>query len=144
MGEKRNANRFLDWRPHHGLRNAGIWWVGNIKTDITEIVCVLTAFTLLRLGACCRFLLKQYIEPPGFKKVGNTLFLADERLPYFQKGFSGVESVNYNLVYTAAVDHSARAVWGVGLDHFDTGVVGSNSARGMAVCPRTSVFCCPL
>jgi hypothetical protein len=36
--------------------------------------------------------------------------------------------------------HSGRAVWGVGL----AGIVGSNPAQGMDVCPRLSVLCCPI
>jgi hypothetical protein len=39
---------------------------------------------------------------------------------------------------------SGRAVWGVGFDCSDTGIVGSNSARGMNDCPRLSVLCCPV
>jgi hypothetical protein len=29
-------------------------------------------------------------------------------------------------------------------DRSHTGIVGSNSARGMDVCPRFSVLCCPV
>jgi hypothetical protein len=39
---------------------------------------------------------------------------------------------------------SGCAVWGVGLDRSDTGIVGSNPAQGMDVCPRLSVLCCPV
>jgi predicted secreted protein len=39
---------------------------------------------------------------------------------------------------------SGRAVWGAGLDRLDTGIVGSNPAQGMNVCPLLSACCCPL
>jgi hypothetical protein len=39
---------------------------------------------------------------------------------------------------------SARAVCGVGLVRSDTGIVCSNPALGMDVCPRISVICCPV
>jgi hypothetical protein len=37
-----------------------------------------------------------------------------------------------------------RAVWGVGLCRLVAGIVGSNPAQGMDVCPRLSVLCCPV
>jgi hypothetical protein len=43
-----------------------------------------------------------------------------------------------------AAGHNCRAVWGVVHDRSDTGIVGSNPAQGMDVCPRLSVFCCPV
>jgi hypothetical protein len=33
---------------------------------------------------------------------------------------------------------------GVGLGRLVTGIVGSNPARGMDVCPCVSVLCCPV
>jgi len=30
------------------------------------------------------------------------------------------------------------------LDRLNTGIMGSNPVRDMAVCPRFSVFCCPV
>jgi hypothetical protein len=39
--------------------------------------------------------------------------------------------------------HSGRAVWGVGLGRLVAGIVGSNPAQGMDVCPHLSVLCCP-
>jgi hypothetical protein len=50
-------------------------------------------------------------------------------------------------MYSNIAGHSGRAVWGLGLDcsdRSDTGIVGSNPAQGMAVCPRLSVLCCPV
>jgi hypothetical protein len=47
------------------------------------------------------------------------------------------------LIICGAV-HSGHAVWGVGLDRSDTGIVGSNHARSMRVCPRLSVLFCPV
>jgi hypothetical protein len=35
--------------------------------------------------------------------------------------------------------HSGRAVWGVGLGRLVAGIVGSNPAQGMDVCPLS--FC---
>jgi hypothetical protein len=40
--------------------------------------------------------------------------------------------------------HSGRAVWGVGLGRLIAGIVGSNPAQGMDVCPRLFVLCCPV
>jgi hypothetical protein len=40
--------------------------------------------------------------------------------------------------------HSGRAIWGVGLGWLVAGIVGSNPAQGMDVCPRLSVLCCPV
>jgi hypothetical protein len=40
--------------------------------------------------------------------------------------------------------HSGRAVWGVGLGRLVAGIVGSNPAQVMDVCPRFSVLCCPV
>jgi hypothetical protein len=40
--------------------------------------------------------------------------------------------------------HSGRAVWGVGLGRLVAGIVGSNPAEDMDVCPRLSVLCCPV
>jgi hypothetical protein len=46
------------------------------------------------------------------------------------------------IYYTAG--HSGREVWGVGLGRLIAGIVGSNPAQGMDVCPRLSVLCCPV
>jgi hypothetical protein len=43
-----------------------------------------------------------------------------------------------------AAGHSGRAVWGVDLGRLVAGIVGSNPALGMDVCPRLSVLCCPV
>jgi hypothetical protein len=40
--------------------------------------------------------------------------------------------------------HSDRAVWGVCLGWLVAGIVGSNPAQGMDVCPRLSVLCWPV
>jgi hypothetical protein len=40
--------------------------------------------------------------------------------------------------------HSGRAVWGVGLGRLVAGIMGSNPAQGMDVCPRLSVLCGPV
>jgi hypothetical protein len=40
--------------------------------------------------------------------------------------------------------HSGRATEGVGFSRFGILIVGSNPARGMDVCPRLSVLCCPV
>jgi hypothetical protein len=40
--------------------------------------------------------------------------------------------------------HSGRAVWGVGLGRLVAGIVGSNPAQGMDVCPLSYVLCCPM
>jgi hypothetical protein len=40
--------------------------------------------------------------------------------------------------------HSGRAVWSVGSYRSDAGIVGSNPAQGMDVCPHLSVLCCPV
>jgi hypothetical protein len=45
---------------------------------------------------------------------------------------------------TVTAGHSGQAVWGVGLDRWDTGILGSNPAQGVDVCPRLSVLCCPV
>jgi hypothetical protein len=42
------------------------------------------------------------------------------------------------------VGHSGRAVWGVDLGQLVAGIVDSNTAQGMDVCPRLSVLCCPV
>jgi hypothetical protein len=47
-------------------------------------------------------------------------------------------------VIERSAGHSGRAVWGVGLGRLVAGIVGSNPAQGMDVCPRISVFCCPV
>jgi hypothetical protein len=41
-------------------------------------------------------------------------------------------------------EHSSRAVWGVGLDRLYTGIVSSNPAHVMNVCPHLSVLWCPI
>jgi hypothetical protein len=40
--------------------------------------------------------------------------------------------------------YSGRAVWGVGLGRLVAGIVGSNPAQDMDVCPSLSVLCCPV
>jgi hypothetical protein len=40
--------------------------------------------------------------------------------------------------------HSGRAVRGVRLGRLVAGIVGSNPAQGMDVCPHLSVLCCPV
>jgi hypothetical protein len=50
--------------------------------------------------------------------------------------------INNGKIFFAG--HSGRAVWGVGLGRLVAGVVGSNPAQGMDVCPRLSVLCCPV
>jgi hypothetical protein len=42
-------------------------------------------------------------------------------------------------VLTFSAGHSGRAVWGVGLGWLVAGIVGSNHAQGMDVCPLS--FC---
>jgi hypothetical protein len=39
-----------------------------------------------------------------------------------------------------AARSKARTVF----DHYNTGIGGSNPARGMDVCPHFSVLCCPV
>jgi hypothetical protein len=46
--------------------------------------------------------------------------------------------------YVTIAGHSSRAVWGVGLGRLVAGIVGSNPAQGMDVCPRLSVLCWPV
>jgi hypothetical protein len=43
------------------------------------------------------------------------------------------------LYVTSAAGHSGRAVWGVGLSRLVAGIVASNPAQGMDVCPLS--FC---
>jgi hypothetical protein len=40
--------------------------------------------------------------------------------------------------------HSGHAICGKGLDRLNTGIVGSNPAQDMDVCPRLSVLSCPV
>jgi hypothetical protein len=42
------------------------------------------------------------------------------------------------------VSLAARSKARVVLDPSNTGVVGSNPVRGMGLCPRLSVLCCPV
>jgi hypothetical protein len=51
---------------------------------------------------------------------------------------------NNILKIVQIADHSGRAVWGVGLCRLVAGIVGSNPAQGMDVCPRIFVLCCPV
>jgi hypothetical protein len=46
------------------------------------------------------------------------------------------------IIYTGS--HSGRAVWGVGLGRLVAGIVGSNPAQDMDVCPRLSMLFCPV
>jgi hypothetical protein len=39
--------------------------------------------------------------------------------------------------------HTSRAVRDLGPDRSDMGIVSSNLAQGMDVCPRLFVLCCP-
>jgi hypothetical protein len=48
------------------------------------------------------------------------------------------------LVKNLLAGHSGHAVWGVGLGRLVAGIVGSNPAQGMDVCPLSSVLCCPV
>jgi hypothetical protein len=50
----------------------------------------------------------------------------------------------YSLVRGVIAGYSGRAVWGVGLGRLVAGIVGSNPAQGMDVCPRLSVLYCPV
>jgi hypothetical protein len=52
--------------------------------------------------------------------------------------------VFYNVGTYSVAGHSGRAVSGVGLGRLVAGIVGSNPAQGMDVCPRLSVLCCPV
>jgi hypothetical protein len=47
----------------------------------------------------------------------------------------------YIFVCCIHISHSGHAVWGVGLGRLVAGIVGSNPAQGMDVCPRLSVPC---
>jgi hypothetical protein len=47
-------------------------------------------------------------------------------------------------ISTSVAGHSGRAVRGVGLYRLVAGIVGSNPAQGMDVCPRPSVLYCPV
>jgi len=46
----------------------------------------------------------------------------------------------HNQTVPTASQSKARTVF----DRLNTGIVGSNPARGMDVCPRLSVLCCPV
>jgi hypothetical protein len=47
-------------------------------------------------------------------------------------------------IFVYITDPGGRALYGLGLDRFVTGIVGSNPARGMDVCLCVSVMCCPV
>jgi hypothetical protein len=49
-----------------------------------------------------------------------------------------------NMAINLFAGHSGRAVWGVGLGRLVAGIVGSNPAQCMDVCPRLSMLCCPV
>jgi hypothetical protein len=44
--------------------------------------------------------------------------------------------LDFIIVIIYGAGHSGRAVWGVGLGRLVAGIVGSNPAQGMDVCPR--------
>jgi hypothetical protein len=48
------------------------------------------------------------------------------------------------LLFIIIAGHSGRAVRGLGLGRLIAGILGSNPAQGMNVCPRLSVLCCPV
>jgi hypothetical protein len=48
------------------------------------------------------------------------------------------------IANTVFAGHKSRAVWRVGLGRMVAGIVGSNPAQGMDVCPRISVLWCPV
>jgi hypothetical protein len=48
----------------------------------------------------------------------------------------------YILTHVSRAELGAHAVEDLGFGHLDTGIAGSNPARGMDVCPRFSVSCC--
>jgi hypothetical protein len=48
------------------------------------------------------------------------------------------------MVAVENTSYSDHVVWSVGLERSDTGIVSSNPAQGMDVCPRLSVLCCPV
>jgi hypothetical protein len=62
----------------------------------------------------------------------------------FLSKFVNVNTTDYVAVCKINAGHSGRAVWDVGLDRLDSGIIGSNPAQGMDVCPRLSVLCCPV
>jgi hypothetical protein len=47
-------------------------------------------------------------------------------------------------ILTCDAGPSGRAVRGLGLGRLVAGIVGSNPAQGMDVCPRVSMLCCPV
>jgi hypothetical protein len=60
--------------------------------------------------------------------------------------FSNWEIISFSIttLLHGVSCHSGRAVWGVGLGRLVAGIVGSNPAQGMDVCPHLSVVCCPV
>jgi hypothetical protein len=52
--------------------------------------------------------------------------------------------IHFPLATSLMASHSGRAILGVGLGRLVAGIVGSNPAQGMDVCPRLSVLCCPV
>jgi hypothetical protein len=51
---------------------------------------------------------------------------------------TGILNITYPV--PGASRSKARTVF----DRLNTGIVGSNPARGMEICPRFSVLCCPV
>jgi hypothetical protein len=50
--------------------------------------------------------------------------------------------IKFKIVSALYAGHSGRAVWSVGLGWLVAGIVGSNPAQGMDVCPHLPVLCC--
>jgi hypothetical protein len=51
-----------------------------------------------------------------------------------------MQEIILRFVFGFNAGHSGRAVWGVGLGRLVAGIMGSNPAQGMDVCPLS--FCC--
>jgi hypothetical protein len=52
-----------------------------------------------------------------------------------------LKSISLRSIFSG---HSGCAVWGVGHGRLVAGIVGSNPAQGVDVCPRLSVLYCPV
>jgi hypothetical protein len=60
---------------------------------------------------------------------------------YFQSHHSITDNLKPVRITITGVAWSKQ---GVGLDHLNTGIVGSNPAQGKNIYPRLFAFCCPV
>jgi hypothetical protein len=87
--------------------------------------------------------LKRVGEDEFFYQIGGKLYYCESSLRFFVMERNR-EIIFVDIYFKLPVPMDARSKARTVFGRSNTGIVGSNPARGMDVCPRFSVLCFPV